>query len=116
MPSDRFGNFEPRRQSAAPAIVALSAFLFLVLLAAGAMWKFNNVTDAAVIMGASVGLVGTLVGVFLGLEVARMRVEDVQQARRDAEDARARAELLALRLAGSLDPARAESLLAANAF
>jgi hypothetical protein len=116
MSSARSGNFDQRRHSAAPAALALSAFLFLIVIALGAMWKWNNVTDAAVIIGASVGLVGTIVGVFLGIEVARLRVEDVEQARRDAEEARARAELRALRLAGSLDPARAETLLTANAF
>jgi hypothetical protein len=116
MATARSGDFDPRRDNLVPAILALSAFVFLIVIATVAMWKWNSVTDAAVIIGASVGLVGTIVGVFLGIEVARLRVEDVERARRDAEEARARAELRALRLAGSLDPARAESLLTANAF
>lgn len=92
--------------------VILAAFAALVAVSAGAMWKWSDVTDVVAVVGVIDGVVGVIVGSYVGSVLACANLEHAEQARRDAEEARARAEMRALRLAASTDPVRAESLLA----
>jgi hypothetical protein len=92
----------------------LWGFLLILLVAVGAMWRWTAAADVAAVTGVTAGLVGTVVGAFLGAHAGAAGLEQVERARRDAETARARAEMRALRLAGSLEPGRAMSLLAGD--
>lgn len=92
--------------------VILAGFLLVLSVSLAAMWKWNLAQEVAVVTGAVAGLVGTVVGAYFGIQVGAAGSEHVERARRDAENARSRAEIRALRLAGSSEPAHAAAALA----
>lgn len=94
--------------------IVLAAFALLFGIAAASTWKWGASQDVAAVLGAITGMIGTVLGAFLGLQAGAACSAQVERARRDAEDARARAELRALRLAGASQPADAEAVLAAE--
>jgi hypothetical protein len=91
--------------------VTLAGFAAVLIVWGGATWKWSSSADVTIIVSVVTGLVGTQVGVFFGIQLGAMACESADRARRDAEAARTRAELRALRLAGSTEPLRAESIL-----
>jgi hypothetical protein len=91
--------------------VILAGFVLVLGVAGGAMWRWSAVSDVAAIIGAVTGLVGAVVGVFFGIQAGAAGSHQAERGRREAELARARAELRALRLAGAMDPVRAETVL-----
>jgi hypothetical protein len=87
------------------------AVVFLLIVFGGAIWQWNTATETAAACGAVSGLLGMVVGAYVGADVASASLDRLEQARRDAEAARARAEMRALRLAGAMDPGWADTLL-----
>lgn len=92
--------------------VIVAAFVLLLAVSATAMWKWDTVGEVVAVVGALAGILGAVVGAYVAIDVASAGHERLERARWDAEDARARAELRALRLAGAADPLQAEALLA----
>jgi hypothetical protein len=96
--------------------VILAGFTLVLIVSLAAMWRWSTAQEVSAVAGAITGLVGTVVGAFFGVQVGSAGAEQAERARQEAEHARARAEMRALRLAGSSDPARAESVLVADSL
>jgi len=94
--------------------IVIAAFALVFATAAVSTWKWSTPQDVAAVLGAITGMIGTILGAFLGLQAGAVSSAQVERARRDAEAARARAELRALRLAGANRPADAEAVLASE--
>ncbi len=96
--------------------VIVVAFVFLLGVAAAAIWKWSRAPEASALVGSVAGLVGAVVGAYFGMRAGAAGSAQVERARQDAENARARAELRALRLAGVTDPERAHAALACDTW
>jgi hypothetical protein len=93
-------------------VMAVPTCLLLIGVATAAISRWGLVPLVATLVGTVAGAIGSVVGACVAAEIARASIDRAECARRDAEHARARAEMRTLRLAGSMEPIRAESLLA----
>jgi hypothetical protein len=94
--------------------IIFAAFALVFAMGGASMWKWSSPQDVAAVLGAVSGMIGTLVGAFFGVHAGAVGSAQAERARRDAEAARARAELRALRLAGASEPVHAEAVLTAD--
>jgi hypothetical protein len=66
--------------------IILSGFVLVALVAVVSIFRWDEVTNAATIIGATTSLVGTVVGSFLGVQVGAAGKERAEAERRRSDE------------------------------
>ena len=68
-------------------LIILAGFVLVALVSVVAIFRWDDATNTAAVIGATTSLVGTVVGAFLGVQVGSAGKERAEAARERSEEA-----------------------------
>ncbi len=96
-------------------LVVLGGLAAVALIYVLAVWRWTDASDVATAVSSAVGVIGTLVGAFFGVQVGSAGKEKAEEKRVQAEDRLHRSEAQVRELAGTMPKADYEALRSSRA-